>query len=43
LAEAVAAFRLEQQARGVSPHTLRAQDGDLEKLLTHAAGNAWKW
>ena len=41
LAEAVAAFRLEQRARGVSPHTLRAQDGDLGKLLAHAAGNAW--
>jgi len=42
LAEAVAAFRLEQQARGVSPHTLRAQGGDLEKLLAHAAGQAWE-
>lgn len=41
LAEAVAAFRLEQQARGVSPHTLRAQDGDLAKLAAHAAGNRW--
>ena len=41
LAESVAAFRLEQLARGVSPHTLRAQDGDLEKLLRHAAGQAW--
>jgi integrase/recombinase XerC len=41
LAEPIAAFRMEQRARGVSPHTLRAQDGDLEKLLAHAAGNAW--
>jgi integrase/recombinase XerC len=41
LTEAAAAFRLEQQARGVSPNTLRAQDGDLQKLLAHAAGNAW--
>jgi integrase/recombinase XerC len=41
LAEAVAAFRMEQRARGVSPHTLRAQDGDLGKLLAHAAGQAW--
>jgi integrase/recombinase XerC len=41
LAEPVAAFRLEQQARGVSPHTLRAQDGDLAKLAAHAAGNRW--
>jgi integrase/recombinase XerC len=37
----VAAFRLEQQARGVSRHTLRAQDGDLEKLLAHALANGW--
>ena len=41
LAEAVAAFRLEQRARGVSPHTLRAQDGDLGKLLGHGAGHGW--
>ena len=41
LAGALAAFRLEQQARGVSPHTLRAQDGDLQKFLAHAAGAAW--
>jgi len=41
LAGTVAAFRLEQRARGVSPHTLRAQDGDLEKLLAHAAGSGW--
>ena len=41
LAEAVAAFRLEQRARAVSPHTLKALDGDLGKLLAHAAGNGW--
>ena len=41
LAEAVAAYRMEQRARGVSPHTLRAQDGDLQKLLVFAAGQAW--
>jgi integrase/recombinase XerC len=41
LIDAVAAFRLEQQARGVSPNTLRAQAGDLDKLLVHAAGNHW--
>jgi len=41
LAEAVAAFRLEQRARAVSPHTLRAQEGDLGKLLAHAAGHGW--
>jgi integrase/recombinase XerC len=41
LPEAVAAFLLEQQARSVSPHTLRAQEGDLGKLLAHAAGDGW--
>jgi integrase/recombinase XerC len=41
LSEAVSAFLLEQRARGASPHTLRAQDGDLGKLLAHAAGNGW--
>jgi len=44
LAEPIAVFRLEQRARGVSPHTLKAQDGDLGKLLAHAAGAAWgRW
>ena len=44
LAESVAAFRMEQRARGVSPHTRRAQDGDLDKLLAHAAGQSWgRW
>lgn len=41
LGEAIAAFHLEQRARGVSPHTLRAQRGDLEKLLEHAV--RWQW
>lgn len=41
LAEAVMAFQLEQRARGVSPHTARAQKGDLEKLLAHAASSQW--
>jgi integrase/recombinase XerC len=42
LAEAVAAYLLEQRARGVSPHTLKAQRGDLGKPLAHAAGSAWE-
>ena len=37
----MAAFHLEQRARGVSPHTERAQKGDLEKLLNHAM--RWGW
>lgn len=41
LFEAVQAFHLEQQARGVSPHTARAQKGDLDKLLVHAASDRW--
>ena len=41
LAEAVIAFQMEQQARGVSPHTARAQKGDLEKLLGHALAQKW--
>jgi integrase/recombinase XerC len=41
LAEAIRAFHLEQQARGVSPHTARAQEGDLEKLLIHAVSEGW--
>jgi len=41
LSEAVAAYRMEQRARGVSPHTLRAQDGDLQKLLMHGATHRW--
>lgn len=42
LSEGVQAFHLEQRARGVSPHTERAQAGDLGKLLDHAARNRWK-
>jgi len=41
LGEGLAAFHLEQRARGVSPHTARAQSGDLEKLLNHAV--RWGW
>lgn len=41
LGEGIAAFHLEQRARGVSPHTARAQRGDLEKLLEHAV--RWDW
>lgn len=41
LAEAVMAFHLEQRARGVSPHTARAQKGDLEKLVAHAVTYHW--
>lgn len=35
-------FHLEQRARGVSPHTARAQKGDLEKLVAHAATARWE-
>jgi integrase/recombinase XerC len=41
LGEAIQAFHLEQRARGVSPHTTRAQTGDMEKLLDHAVRNRW--
>ena len=41
MTEAVQAFHLEQRARGVSPHTARAQKGDLEKLVAHAISEAW--
>jgi site-specific recombinase XerD len=41
LGEPIAAFHLEQRARGVSTHTERAQRGDLEKLLEHAV--RWEW
>ena len=42
LAEGVQAFHLEQRARAVSPHTARAQEGDLGKLLDHAARARWE-
>jgi len=42
LGEAIQAFHLEQRARGVSPHTARAQKGDLEKLFAHAVANHWE-
>ncbi|HEU4951566.1 MAG TPA: tyrosine recombinase XerC [Holophagaceae bacterium] len=42
LAEAIVAYHLEQRARGVSPHTARAQDGDLRKLLDHAVRGRWE-
>ena len=41
LGEGITMFQMEQRARGVSPHTARAQAGDLEKLLNHAV--RWKW
>jgi integrase/recombinase XerC len=41
LAAAVMSFQLEQRARGVSPHTARAQKGDLEKLVAHAVSHHW--
>ncbi len=41
-AELVQGFLLEQRARGVSPHTLRAQEGDLGKLLAHGEREAWE-
>ena len=41
LGEGILAFHLEQRARGVSPHTARAQTGDLAKLLDHAVRARW--
>ena len=41
MSETVLAFHFEQQARGVSPHTARAQRGDLEKLVAHAVAFLW--
>ncbi|MBI4913287.1 MAG: tyrosine-type recombinase/integrase [Acidobacteria bacterium] len=41
LRQAVDAFLTEQRARAVSPHTLRAQKGDLGKLLAFARSEAW--
>ncbi|MBI3130460.1 MAG: tyrosine recombinase [Acidobacteria bacterium] len=34
-------FLLEQRARGLSAHTLRAQEGDLVKLADHASRMRW--
>jgi integrase/recombinase XerC len=42
LGEAIQAYHLEQCARGVSPHTARAQVGDLGKLLDHATRARWE-
>ena len=41
LGAAISAFHLEQRARGISPHTARAQQGDLSKLLDHACHQRW--
>lgn len=41
LKEDVQAFLLEQEARASSPHTLRAQGGDLAGLLAHADASDW--
>jgi integrase/recombinase XerC len=42
LGDGIQAFHLEQRARGVSPHTARAQIGDLGKLLDHAVRATWE-
>ena len=42
LDEGIQAFHLEQRARGVSPHTARAQKGDLDKLREHARLAHWE-
>jgi len=42
LGEGIQAFHLEQRARAVSPHTARAQTGDLGKLLEHAVRARWE-
>ena len=42
LGEEIRSYHLEQQARGVSPHTARAQAGDLQKLLDHAVRARWE-
>jgi len=41
LGEEIRAYHLEQCARGVSPHTARAQGIDLGKLLEHALRQRW--
>jgi integrase/recombinase XerC len=35
-------FASEQKSRGLSPHTLRAQEIDLKKALQYARENAWE-
>ena len=42
LHETLSIFHLEQRARGVSPHTARAQKTDLEKLLVHVLDQRWE-
>ena len=42
LGEGIQAFHFEQRARGVSPHTARAQKGDLDKLQEHALRAQWE-
>lgn len=42
MGEEVQAYHLEQRARGVSPHTARAQKGDLGKLHEHAIRAGWE-
>ncbi len=42
LEEGIQAFHFEQRARGVSPHTVRAQTGDLGKLFEHALRARWE-
>ena len=37
----IAAFLLEQNGRGLSPNTIKAQHQDLEKLVAHAAQEKW--
>ena len=37
----IATFQLEQQARGMSPHTMRAQQNDLKRILVYASSNNW--
>lgn len=34
-------FQLEQQARGISPNTMRAQQSDLKRILVYASNNNW--
>jgi len=41
LSAQITAFLLEQRARDVSPHTLHAQEADLEKLENHARREKW--